>query len=175
MLQAANSETPPDKAPDAALGKDNYTLAVEALFVFALKGAKRLLEISPNETQLLKQLAVDFMSAPETERGEIMETILEIMLPDDRVGGIGDAPHFDAGIVERVKATREYIGGQIKSFRESAGLTQVALARKARIPQSHVSRLERGRLSPTRKTIKTLAKALRVKPQQLDPGYTEAQ
>jgi hypothetical protein len=119
MLIAANHDKP-EKAPDEiTLSEGMYARAVDLIFVLAFKGAKRLLEISPDQTQMLKRLAVEFMAAPESERGEIMETIVEIMLPDDRIGGIGKPPEFGADVTKRVQRSREYVGGQIKFFRES--------------------------------------------------------
>lgn len=52
------------------------------------------------------------------------------------------------------------IGEAIRKRREELGLTQIALAARAGIPQSHVSRLECGRLIPKSWTIKKLANAL---------------
>jgi predicted transcriptional regulator len=52
-------------------------------------------------------------------------------------------------------------------------MTQEELATKAGIPQSHVCRLETGKHAPTYVTIQKVAKALRVKRSQLDPGFDD--
>jgi transcriptional regulator with XRE-family HTH domain len=50
----------------------------------------------------------------------------------------------------------------LKRFREAKGLSQEALARKARITREYVNKLEAGRYDPTVGVLKRLAKALGV-------------
>jgi transcriptional regulator with XRE-family HTH domain len=50
----------------------------------------------------------------------------------------------------------------LKRFREAKGLSQDALARKARITREYVNKLEAGRYDPTVGVLKRLAKALGV-------------
>lgn len=151
--------------------RNGAMLAVEAIFGFALKGARRLVQLSEDEIRTLKKLAVAFMNVPEGERPEIMETMLEIVLPDDTIGGVEDEHHTSAEVRAKVDACRKYVGTQIKKHREALGMTQVSLAKRAKIPQSHVSRLERGKHAPSHNTITRLAKVLKVNPETIDPGY----
>ncbi len=52
----------------------------------------------------------------------------------------------------------------LKVLRGKKGLTQIELARKAKIDQSYLARLERGdRSNPSLEKIQRLAKALKVK------------
>ena len=50
----------------------------------------------------------------------------------------------------------------LKRFREAKGLSQDALARKARITREYVNKLEAGRYDPTVGVLKRIAKALGV-------------
>ena len=50
---------------------------------------------------------------------------------------------------------------RVKQFRERAGLTQVELARRARIASPNLSSIERGRLAPWPKVKRRLARALK--------------
>jgi transcriptional regulator with XRE-family HTH domain len=50
----------------------------------------------------------------------------------------------------------------LKRLREAHGLSQDALARKARITREYVNKLEAGRYDPTVGVLKRLAKALGV-------------
>jgi transcriptional regulator with XRE-family HTH domain len=50
----------------------------------------------------------------------------------------------------------------LKRFREAKGLSQDALARKARVTREYVNKLEAGRYDPTVGVLKRLAKALGV-------------
>jgi transcriptional regulator with XRE-family HTH domain len=50
----------------------------------------------------------------------------------------------------------------LKRFREAKGLSQDALARKARLTREYVNKLEAGRYDPSVGVLKRLAKALGV-------------
>jgi len=62
-----------------------------------------------------------------------------------------------------------HVGRKIRAHREAAGLTQVQLAGKAGIPQSHLSRLENAEHSATNFTLQKLATALGIRVGDLDP------
>ncbi|GEM_PF-722248 len=64
----------------------------------------------------------------------------------------------------------EWISKKIREVRQNAELTQEELANKAGLPQSHISRLERGKHSPSHMTLKKIAKALCIDVTELDPG-----
>ena len=65
--------------------------------------------------------------------------------------------------VEAIAALgRRTVGERVRSFRESAGLTQLALARAAEIGRVTLVRLENGEQSPRFKTLKAVAEALGV-------------
>ena len=65
--------------------------------------------------------------------------------------------------VEAIAALgRQSVGERIRRYRESAGLTQQALARAADIGRVTLVRLENGEQSPRFKTLKAVAEALRV-------------
>jgi DNA-binding XRE family transcriptional regulator len=145
----------------------------EAVFTFAIKGAKRLLQLNSVDTDLLKRLVVEFASAPENKKPEIMETVLEVLFPDDHVGGVAAHSNPDPEVRRKVDSARLFIARQIRQRRDALGMTQATLARKAGIPQSHVSRLEAGKHVPTRITIERVAEALSVQPSLLDPGYSD--
>jgi transcriptional regulator with XRE-family HTH domain len=58
--------------------------------------------------------------------------------------------------------TRREIGVTLRRVRLLKGLSQDALARKARITREYVNKLEAGRYDPTVGVLKRLAKALGV-------------
>jgi ribosome-binding protein aMBF1 (putative translation factor) len=154
--------------------RQQVSIVVEGFFALILKGAQRLLGMPQERMRVLKRLAVEFGTSPQSERLEIVETMMELILPDETIGNVGDSPPAeDPQLRARVTKMRQIIGSQIRKHREALGWTQADLATKAKIRQSHVSRLERGKLAPTRKTIERLAKALRVNPTEIDYGYRE--
>ena len=55
----------------------------------------------------------------------------------------------------------------VKEFREKAGLTQVELARRARIASPNLSSIERGRLVAWPRVRRALARALKTTPEKL--------
>lgn len=151
----------------------DVAVLMEAVFAFVVRGARRIAHLPAEELETLKRLGIAYAHASDKQRGEIMETIVEMVLPDDFVGGVAEKQQPSKETVDKVESWRLKIGDAIRKAREEADLTQVELAKKARIPQSHVSRLERGMHSPTHITISKIAKALKVKPEHLDPGYCE--
>ena len=64
----------------------------------------------------------------------------------------------------------EFVSGRIRELRTKAGLTQVRLAAKAGLPQSHISRLENAEHSPSRLTLEKIARALGMPVSAFDPS-----
>jgi len=58
----------------------------------------------------------------------------------------------------------------LKEFRERAGLSQVQLARMARMASTNLSSIENGRLAPWPKVKRRLARALKTTPEELFPS-----
>ena len=61
-------------------------------------------------------------------------------------------------------------GETVLAWRLARGLTQAALARKARLPRPNLSAIERGDREVTLKTLRALAVALELRPGQLADG-----
>ena len=59
-------------------------------------------------------------------------------------------------------------GRLLRAYRRREGLSQTALATRAQLGNSHVSRLESGDRQPSRDTVLALAQALRLNDQQYD-------
>ena len=62
---------------------------------------------------------------------------------------------------------RQTLGERIRQFRESAGMTQVALARAANIGRVTLIRLEKGEQTPRFRTLNAIAKALGIRVNEL--------
>lgn len=54
------------------------------------------------------------------------------------------------------------IGASIKKCRQRAGMSQEELARKAKLTQSYISNVEKGKPMPRAATLKKIASALRI-------------
>ena len=89
----------------------------------------------------------------QTARGESVE------IPWDFARHYCDATYRPT--IEAIAALgRQTVGERVRRYRESAGLTQVALARAADIGRVTLVRLENGEQSPRFKTLKAVADAL---------------
>ena len=138
------------------------------------RAVDRLCKLPREELAHVRELVSLLEQAQDNEeRSEIARTLLEVLFPKS-IGGIGVFEE-DEGAEgrERVDAYRKKVGLAIRGRREAIGMTQEKLAELAGIPQSHVSRLERGKHAPTHLTIQRVAAALKTKPSQLDPGFDD--
>lgn len=167
-MSTATQSAFPTGAPSA-----DFSMIVKAAFLFIQKGARRLVKLSKTEWERLENLAVQLKDASEEERLEIVETILEVVLPEDLVGGVGHSK-VDAATKRRVLAFQQSIGSEIRKQRKALRITQQALAAKSGLRQSHVSRIECGEHTPSDLTVEKIARALGVKPSEIDPGYPDS-
>ncbi len=62
-----------------------------------------------------------------------------------------------------------FISARIREHRKLASLTQEDLAEKTGLPQSHISRIENGKHSPSHMTLEKIAAALSIPVSKLDP------
>ena len=126
------------------------------------------------QTRILQLVGLYQEAASEQEGVEIAEALAEILFRDPEsltATTIEGERSKDAG--KALGKHRKYVGGQIRKRRRQLKMSQEELAKRAGIPQSHVCRLETGKHAPTYVTIERLAKAMRVKPSQLDPGFED--
>src|SRR5215212_5543547 len=75
------------------------------------------------------------------------------------------AAHVD-GVVPAWRQDRQRAGQRLRVLREAAGVTQQELERTSGVTHEAISRLETGRGAPYAETVRLLAHALRVDPQQ---------
>jgi DNA-binding XRE family transcriptional regulator len=115
--------------------------------------------------ELLQEWRKD--TSPEERRSirRAMEEILaQIPVNARRMTAAGDKP-----MSRGLKCWADHVGKKIRQLREKAGLTQVQLADKAGLPQSHISRLENAEYSATNMTLEKIANALGVTVGDMDP------
>ena len=68
----------------------------------------------------------------------------------------------------------EIVGNRVRDLREAASLTQTQLARQAGLLQSQISRAESGESPLSQPSLKRVARALGVRPEQIDPAFAAA-
>lgn len=121
----------------------------------------------------IAELLVEIKDAEFAKDRERLESavraLLEVVAPhDNRFSGV--APLRSGQKSAGLDRWKKYVAKQVAELRASRGMTQVQLAEESGLPQSHISRIERAALSPSRKTVERLAKALGVPLSRLDPS-----
>lgn len=98
-------------------------------------------------------------AATEEDRIGIRDTMVEIL--DGRAATVELAYLSDSPIQpERSQKWTGWVSKRVRDARSEAGLTQEQLAALSGLPQSHISRIENAKHSPSRATIEKIARAL---------------
>ncbi|HMO35275.1 MAG TPA: helix-turn-helix transcriptional regulator [Gemmatales bacterium] len=141
-----------------------------ALMLAFLVIEDRIRELDPNSrSEFFEQQKCLIHASCEEERMEILQSMLEIL--DNRQPMYREVQHEDTSYPkEGMKKWLASISNRIKEEREHAGLTQLELAERSGLPQSHISRLENGLHSPTNLTLEKIANALSISIDKLDPS-----
>lgn len=136
---------------------------------------RRLCHLSPDDLNDLMELTKLLAQSTDTEeRKQIVRTISEFVFPPwFRNDANEEREDKETEAREKLTDYRKKVGEQIRRRRQELRMTQQRLAELAGLPQSHISRIEVGRLTPTHITIEKIAEALQVKQSQLDPGFSD--
>ena len=102
----------------------------------------------------------------ESARIAILEILAQEPIRVSRMEPADENAPFSPGLRKWV----DFVAARIRELRLQAGLTQAQLAKRSGLPQSHVSRLEGGKHSPSRVTLEKLAAALGRPLAELDPS-----
>lgn len=125
---------------------------------------ERIRSLPKDDKEDLYELMKEVPAADADELQEIGIGILEILDQEPVTLSKVDCDERDG-----LENWMTYVGTKIRQLREARGMTQVELASKSGLPQSHISRLEGLKHSPSRVTLEKIAKALDVKLSELDP------
>lgn len=133
----------------------------------------RIVQLSKEDQRSLWECLKDFSTIRTREDAvETMETVLEILDPvdsDTKLVGIDESGSKGVS-EEKCDGWLAYVSNAIRQLREEKQMTQAQLAEATGLPQSHISRLERGVHSPSHKTLKKLAEVYGVDVNKLDPS-----
>lgn len=124
------------------------------------------------QVRLMELVRLYQTASDEEEQQEIKCVMGEVLFRGQsavKASPVGDDVTPDEK--RKLQSHRNYVAQQIKKQRSKAGLTQVELAKKTGLPQTHICRLELGQHAPTYKTIERIAKVLGVDPGVLDPSF----
>jgi DNA-binding XRE family transcriptional regulator len=144
-------------------------VAHAALVMAVATIAERIRNLPRPDQDDLYALMKDLPGADGEELESIMTAALEILeQAPGRVLTCEQEPEPTPG--EPLSRWLAWVSERIHAERKKAGLTQVELAEKAGLPQSHISRLEGGKHSPSRATLEKIAAALGVEVGVFDPS-----
>lgn len=134
---------------------DDRALALAAPFVI-----DRVMRMSKPELNDLAELLEELATASSDEdKAGIGETMLEILVPAPAALTRADLTSEEPPPPKLARWTA-HISTVLCEARKQAGLTQEQLAARSGLPQSHISRIENARLSPSHTTLEKLASAL---------------
>lgn len=160
MAKATEKRKKSKGATPEITGDNAFALAVSVLH-------DRVRQLPGDDRNDLYELIPDLLSDDVEEQRSAMKAATEILAQNPI--RVLELDLLEGSNSELVKWTK-FISKRIRKARKAAGLTQVELADRSGIPQSHISRLENGEHSPSAQTLQRLAKALNVPCEHLDPS-----
>lgn len=101
---------------------------------------------------------------------EVLETMVEILVPESLGEVVMQALGRTKDASDQLDEYQRNIATAIRRQRMSQGWSQIQLAEKSGLKQTHISRLEKGVHTPTDLTIQKLADAFGIDPAVLDSG-----
>lgn len=150
-----------EKEQDFSLNKAAVTMAIAIV-------VERVSRLPANDRQDLYDLVKGLAHAKDPEEVEAICVAMKEILEQAPSG----VRAFEGAGRRNDKLQRwvDHAARKVEELRKAAGLTQVELAEKSGLPQSHISRIESAKLSPSRATLEKIAKALNLAISDMDPS-----
>ena len=150
--------------------RDTWDIFPEALTMALGIVVQRINVLPADDRQELYELLKEIPNAKDREElDSIVVAMREVLdqrpvrlVPGDQNENMEPRPGLQKWI--------DYVSAKIRTRRKEADLTQEELAKRSGLPQSHISRLEAGKHSPSRVTLEKLAEALGAKLSEFDPS-----
>lgn len=149
----------------------NY-LAHEAITMALAILIQRIQALPKDDRDDLFELVRELPNAQSREDTESIVVAMREIL-EQKSGGLArieQPPLEDYSPKNGLQKWVVFISEKIRTLRIEKGMTQEDLATASGLPQSHISRLECGRHSPSHATVEKIAKALGVEVATLDPS-----
>jgi DNA-binding XRE family transcriptional regulator len=151
------------KEQDVSIGEAALTMAIGII-------VERVSRLPVDDRQDLYDLVKGLAEAKDPEEVEAIRVAMREILEQSRSGVHGMNLDQPASRTEKLQKWIAYVANKVQEKRKAAGLTQIELADKSGLPQSHISRIESAKLSPSRTTLEKIAKALNWSISELDPS-----
>jgi ribosome-binding protein aMBF1 (putative translation factor) len=153
--------------PNSGISFETQKQVLETSMAVLVDRISRLPQDDKDDLYLLiKELSV--AKSPE-EVAAVAHAMSEIL--DQESSTLERMPQPEVSVPDHsLENWLSYVSGQIRHFRKQAGLNQTELAEQSGLPQSHISKLENGKHSPTRITLEKIATALNIDVSEFDPN-----
>jgi DNA-binding XRE family transcriptional regulator len=131
----------------------------------------RIRRLPEEDAKELFDLLTDLLQArTDEERQAARGGIMEILNQRPVQVRMLDLSHGLDANSHGLRSWLEWVAKRLRDLRTAAKLTQEELAQKSGLPQSHISRIENAKHSPSRATLEKLAHALKVPLHEFDPS-----
>lgn len=145
---------------EAGVGEAALTMAIGIVI-------ERVTRLSNEDQKDLYKLVKELATVRDDEDLEaIRVAMMEIL--DQEPGGLTLMQPSDRPA--KLQRWVQYVAQKVRQMRKHTGWTQIELAEKSGLPQSHISRIEAAKLSPSRVTLEKIAKAMGRPLSELDPS-----
>lgn len=139
------------KPATSSIGGNAFLLALAVI-------QERVRSLPPADREDLYELSKILMTTDSEEERESAQVAMQEIVEKQPACGV-TRMQLSTTVPDELKDWVEFISGKIRSARNEANLTQEELAEKTGLPQSHISRLENGKHSPSGTTLEKIAAA----------------
>ncbi len=150
------------KELDESISKAALTMAIGIV-------VERVSRLSSDDRRDLHDLVKGLSEADQPDEVEAIRVAMREILEQAPSGVHGMKREDPGALPEKLQRWMDHAAQRVRKARKAADLTQVQLAKKSGLPQSHISRIESGKLSPSRATLDKIAKALAKPLRDFDP------
>lgn len=152
-----------------SIGKEKQASVGDAALTMAIGiVVERIGRLPDEDRQELFELIKGLGGAQDADEVEAIRVAMREIL-DQESSGIQALSSTLPESPEKFQKWVNFIADKVQSLRKNAGLTQAELSEKSGLPQSHISRIESAKLSPSRVTLEKIATALGIPVNDLDP------
>jgi ribosome-binding protein aMBF1 (putative translation factor) len=151
------------KEKEVSVGNAAMTMAIGII-------VERVSRLSQDDQNDLYELVKGLREAKEPEDVEAIRVAMGEILDQEPCGLQVSSLLQQTGRPEKLQRWVDFIAEKVQKVRKETGLTQIELAAKSGLPQSHISRIESAKLSPSQATLTKIAHALGKQLSDLDPS-----
>jgi len=148
---------------DVSIGQAALTMAIGII-------VERVNRLPKDDREELSDLINGLADAKDPEEIEAIRIAMREILEQAPSGVRSAISGQTVSRSEKLQNWVNHAAKKVEELRKAAGLTQIQLAEMSGLPQSHISRIESAKLSPSRATLEKIANALGLHVREIDPS-----